>query len=300
MTVTEKLYNTGGCIAALGTFDGVHLGHCAVIKNAAKLGLPVVVVTSRQNPRQIISGGSGRILSDHQCDKTFEELGVSGVVRLDFADIRNMSAEEYLDMLCNELGAVGFAAGYNFRFGKNASGNAKTLEAYAKKHGLACTICNSIDAEGSSVSSTRIRNALKEGNMALVQRLLNRPYCIDFEVVHGDKRGRQMGFPTINQPYPDNFALPRFGVYASVVKIGEKSYPAVTNIGVKPTFGNHNVTAAETHICGYEGDVYGHSPVVCLLEFIRPEFKFESMSHLTEQIMQDKATAIRIIEKTDA
>ncbi len=298
MTVTDKLYNTGGCIAALGTFDGVHLGHCAVINSAAQHSLPVVVVTSKQNPRQILSGGSGRILSENQCDSMFESLGVSGVVRLDFEGIRNMSAEDYLDMLCSKLGAVGFAAGYNFKFGKNASGSAQTLKEYADKHCLVCTVCSSVDADGSSVSSTRIRNALAEGNIPLAEKLLNRRYCIDFEVVHGDKRGRQMGFPTINQPYPENFALPRFGVYASTVKIDEIVYPAVTNIGVKPTFGYHNITAAETHICGYNGDVYGARPTVCLVEFIRPEMKFDSTEALIAQINSDIVKAKAIVKKT--
>ena len=298
MIVTDKLYNSGGCIAALGTFDGVHIGHSAVIKKAMEFGLPVVVVTSKQNPRQIITGNSGRILSDSQCDSQFERLGISGVVRLDFEDIRNMSAEEYLNMLCDKLGAVGFASGFNFHFGKGASGNADTLKEYAAKHKLKCSICDSVDVEGTAVSSTRIRDALSQGEMETVSKLLGRFYTIDFEVAHGDARGRQMGFPTINQPYTDNFALPKFAVYASFVEIGGKVFPAVTNVGVKPTF-NGDKAVAETHICGYEGDIYGKKPLVHLVRFIRPEVKFATTEDLIKQIAQDKLAATEIIEKTD-
>ena len=298
MIVTDKLYNGGECIAALGTFDGVHIGHCAVIKKAMEFGLPVIVVTSKQNPRQVLSGNNGRILSDALCDDAFEKLGVQGVVRLDFEDIRNMTARDYLDMLCEKAGAVGFASGFNFRFGKGASGNADTLMEYAAEKGFKCSICDSVDIDGGTVSSTRIRDALSRGDISTANKLLGRSYAINFEVAHGDARGREMGFPTINQPFSDNYALPRFGVYASVVNLEGKRYPAVTNVGVKPTFNNDKVIA-ETHICGYKGDIYGERPVVELMAFIRPEAKFESVEALTDQIEKDKRTAIEIIEQTD-
>lgn len=293
MIVTDKLYNTGNCIAALGTFDGVHIGHSEVIKKALHFGLPVVIVTSKQNPR-----GSGRILSDTLCNQKFEQLGVSGVVRLDFEDIRNMSATEYLDMLCNELGAVGFASGFNFHFGKGAKGNADTLKDYALQKGLKCAVCDSVDIDGMPVSSTRIRNAIAEGDMDSATKLLGSFYAIDFEVRHGAARGREMGFPTINQPYSEIYGLPKFAVYASFTQINGKRYPAVTNIGIKPTF-NGDTVIAETHICGYDGDIYGHKPVIHLVRFIRQEIKFDSIEHLIAQISKDKETACDIIEKTD-
>jgi len=291
--VTDKLYNSGNCIAALGTFDGVHIGHSEVIKTALQFGLPVVVVTSKQNPR-----GSGRILSDTLCDQKFEQLGVSGVVRLDFEDIRNMSSTEYLDMLCNKLGAVGFASGFNFHFGKGAIGNADTLKEYARQNALKCAVCDSIDIDGQAVSSTRIRVALAEGDIDTVSKLLGRFYAIDFEVKHGAARGREMGFPTINQPYSDVYALPKFAVYASFTEINGKRYPAVTNVGIKPTF-NGDAVIAETHICGYDDNIYGKKPIVHLVRFIRNEVKFDSTEHLIAQISKDKNQAIDIIEKTD-
>ncbi len=293
MIVTDKLYNSGSCIAALGTFDGVHIGHSEVIKKALQFGLPVVVVTSKQNPR-----GSGRILSDTLCNQKFEQLGISGIVRLDFENIRNMSAEEYLDMLCNELGAVGFASGFNFHFGKGAMGNADTLKEYSIKHNLKCAVCDSVDIDGLPVSSTRIRNAIADGDVDTARKLLGGFYAIDFEVKHGAARGREMGFPTINQPYSDIYALPKFAVYASYTEIDGKRYPAVTNVGVKPTF-NGNTVIAETHICGYDGDIYGKKPIVHLVRFIRNEVKFDSTEALIAQISKDKAQAIGIIEKTD-
>ncbi len=293
MIVTDKLYNGGNCIAALGTFDGVHIGHSEVIKKAFQFGLPVVVVTCKQNPR-----GSGRILSNTLCDQKFEQLGVSGIVRLDFEDIRNMSAEEYLDMLCNELGAIGFASGFNFRFGKGAQGNADTLKEYSIKHNLKCAVCDSVNLDGLPVSSTRIRKAIAEGDVDTARKLLGSFYAIDFEVKHGAARGREMGFPTINQPYSEIYTLPKFAVYASYTEIDGKRYPAVTNIGVKPTF-NGDTVIAETHIYGYDGDIYGRKPVTHLVRFIRNEVKFDSTEDLIAQISKDKAQAIDIIEKTD-
>ena len=293
MIVTDKLYNSGNCIAALGTFDGVHIGHSEVIKKALQFGLPVVVVTSKQNPR-----GSGRILSDSLCDRKFEQLGVSGVVRLDFEDIRNMSARDYLDMLCKELGAIGFASGFNFHFGKGALGNADTLKEYALQKGLKCAVCDSVDIDGIPVSSTRIRKTIAEGDMDAASKLLGDYYAIDFEVEHGAARGREMGFPTINQPYSEIYGLPKFAVYASFTEIDGKRYPAVTNVGVKPTF-NGDTVIAETHICGYNGDIYGQKPVIHLVRFIRNEVRFDGTEDLTAQILKDKLKAIEIIEKTD-
>ena len=295
MKITDCLFNSGGCIAALGTFDGVHHGHVAVINAAKEYNLPVVVVTSKQNPKQVLSGKGGRILSASLCDSVFEQLGVSAVIRLDFAQIRDMQPNEYLDMLRDRLGAVGFVCGFNFKFGYKATGNVDVLSRYCNQNGLFFKACDSVDIDGAPVSSTRIRQAIAQGDMLTAKGLLGDFYRIDFEVSHGDARGRKLGFRTINQLYGEDFSLPRFGVYATVAVIDGKRYAAVTNVGTKPTFGINQVSA-ETHICGYNGDLYGLSPTVEFAQFIRDEIRFDSADKLIAQIEHDRITSQDIVK----
>ncbi len=296
MKVNDSLFKLDGCIAALGTFDGVHHGHRAVIKTALMHQAPVVVVTSKQNPRHILKGSCGRIISHRLCDEIFKKMGVSAVIRLDFNSICNMEPSQYLDMLCDKLGAVGFVCGFNFRFGKDAKGDTEFLNRYCSDKGLLLDVCDSVNIDNKPVSSTRIREALALGDIDTANNLLGDPYRIDFEVSHGDARGRSMGYPTINQRFSSDYTLPRFGVYASVVTLGDMKYAAVTNIGKKPTFGADYV-AAETNICDFDGDIYGTTPIVEPIKFIRDEMKFDSVEALTEQIKLDRQKSIELINQ---
>ncbi len=292
--ITSRSLNIGGeYVAALGTFDGVHIGHKGVIEAAKQAGLPVAVITSDVNPKAVFGGKAGRILSETLCDSECERLGIAAVIRLDFASIRNLSPEQYLDMLCKS-GARGFACGYDFRFGKGAVGTHNTLCDYAHVRGLFCAVCDRVDLLGAPVSSSRIRTAIEAGDMELVRSLLGRYYAIDFSVVHGDKRGRLLGFATANQVYPDGFTLPRRGVYATVATVDGVSRRAVTNIGTRPTFCKGAVVA-ETHIIGESLDLYGKKIKVELVEFIRDEIKFSSASELIAQIEKDKMNSLNII-----
>ncbi len=283
----------GEYVAALGTFDGVHIGHKSVITAAASRGLPVAVVTSDVNPRKVIYGGSDRILSPDLCDDEFESLGVSAVIRLDFNEIRNMSPTEYLDMLVKRLGARGFTFGFNFRFGKNASGTPETLREYAAAHGLFCHECGPVSIDGSPVSSSRIRTAISDGNMEDACRLFGRYYAYDFNVCHGDARGKSLGFPTANQIFPDGYVVPRHGVYASDATIDGKIYRAVTNIGIRPTFSGKDVVS-ETHIIGFDNNIYNKKIKVELLCRLRDELRFDSADALIAQMEKDKQHSISI------
>lgn len=292
MIVSHTLDISGGeYVAALGTFDGVHIGHRGVIDAALRSGLPVAVVTSDVNPRAALGGCCGRILSPTLCDEELERLGVSAVVRLDFNSIRSLAPEQYLDMLRDGLRAHGFVCGFNFRFGKNAVGTPATLSQYATAHDCFFSECAEVDIDGGAVSSSRIRDAIACGDMQAACRLLGRCYAIDFDVIHGDARGRTLGFPTANQVYGDEYIVPRHGVYASDVTVNGVVYRSVTNIGTRPTFCDGAVVA-ETHVIGADVNLYGKKIKVELLARLRDEIKFSSANDLIRQVERDKAASL--------
>jgi riboflavin kinase/FMN adenylyltransferase len=153
-----------------------------------------------------------------------------------------------------------------------------------------------LEAQGGAVSSSRVRALLREGAVEAANALLGRRFAIDFEVVHGRRIGRTLGTPTINQPLPDGFIEPRFGVYATATRLGGEVYSSVTNVGVKPTFGSDRALA-ETYIHGFSGDLYGQKPLVEFIGFIRPERRFESPEALRAQIMEDNERAAEVFQR---
>ncbi|MEE1187211.1 MAG: riboflavin biosynthesis protein RibF [Acutalibacteraceae bacterium] len=280
------LFFDGGCAVALGTFDGVHIGHSKVIKSAKEFNLPTVVVTTLSSPHN-----SKRILSRTLCQNEFKSLGVESVLYLNFGDIKNLSPTEYLDFLRDKLNAICFCCGYNFKFGKNASGDKNTVIEYADKNGLKCCVTDNVK----SASSTNIRDLLARGEISKANEMLGHNYCFDFKVVSGDKRGRTWNFPTINQPFDNDFCIPRFGVYVSKTYIEGKEYKSVTNIGIRPTFELENAMS-ETYIIGYSGNLYDKNIKVELLHFIRDEIKFNSEEQVKAQIKKDTEFAINYKE----
>lgn len=290
MTVTDKAYKTpGGCTAALGTFDGVHLGHRHVLQTARQFGLPAVVVTFAQNPQSVLrTGEKRRIFSTQTANAIFEELGVSGVIRFDFNDIRDMEPDAFLDKLVQDIGAKNIVCGFNFRFGKGAAGDADIIVRYGRSHGIGVRICDAVTFGGDAISSTRIRRAIEQGDLDTASKMLGRGYSIDFPVSHGDARGRTIGFPTANQIYEEEFVVPRFGVYASRATVCGRTYPSITNVGVRPTFLSP-VVLAETYLDGFQGNLYDARVAVHLLRHLRDEVKFDSLDELKAQIASDLA-----------
>ncbi len=280
-----------GCAAALGTFDGVHLGHRQVISAVTDCGYVPVVVMILQGDRK------KRIFSDELNIKYIERLGVDTVVCLSLDDIRDMSAESYISMLYERMNIKRFACGCDHRFGKNADGSSSLIADFANEHGVEFISVGEVKIDGVPVSSTAVRSLIANGDMPSARKMLGHDYELDFEVVHGDARGRKMGFPTVNQVYPDGLVLPKFGVYASSVTVGEKRMAAVTNVGVRPTFLTDR-PLAETHIIGYSGDLYGKKPSVTLNEFLRGEHRFDSLEELCAAIDADKNRSIKVFEKT--
>jgi riboflavin kinase/FMN adenylyltransferase len=183
------------------------------------------------------------------------------------------------------------SCGENFRFGKGAAGDTAALR-HLCGDSPAVEVLPLVILDGAPISSSQIRAAIRAGEMERANRLLGRRFTIDFEVVHGRQLGRTLGTPTINQPFPEGFVEPKFGVYATLATAQGREYAAVTNVGVKPTVGSDRVLA-ETYIHGFSGDLYGQSVRVSFLRFLRPERKFEGIEALREQIVRDSEIAAR-------
>ena len=284
--------------AALGMFDGVHIGHIGVINSVLgqvnrgrQENLSPAVFTFRTLYK---SGGS--ILPYKMKFDMLKAAGVKTVYSSDFESVRDLSAEEFVRrILIGKMNCKHVSCGWNFRFSKNAGADSEDLRRICSKHGIEVCIVPPVEVDGAAVSSTRIRTAIRGGDISSANRMLGYDLTYELEVVEGAKLGRTLGFPTINQIIPELCVLPKFGVYKSRVLIDKVTYNGVTNIGVKPTVDN-NLTPLplplpliETHVPGFNTDIYGQTVRVSLLEFIREEKKFSSTHELKSQICADVA-----------
>ena len=203
-----------------------------------------------------------------------------------------LSGEEFADeILCRQLRAAHVCCGNDFRFGKNAACGAKELMDFGKRFGFEVEVISPVEYGGSIVSSSRVRELLLKGDITSANELLGFNYFINAEVLNGNHIGRTINFPTINQEFSDGQLIPKFGVYSTLTNVGGKVMPSVTNVGVKPTIEGVRRPLAETHIIGYNGDLYGKNADVCFKSFIRPEMKFASLGELKAQINKDILSA---------
>ncbi len=285
---------------ALGLFDGLHPAHRQVILSATMdITDDTAVAVYTFDPATVTTKAVNSLL----CDPTEEEylldlMGVDELYRVDFTTVQHLSPADFVHKILKEqLGAVKVCCGYNYRFGYRGQGDTALLTALCAEAGIAVTVVPEVDIDGIPVSSTAIRGAIADGDMTLTRRLLGRPYCLHTPVIEGQHLGNKLGFPTINQTLPEGFAHPRYGVYASCVQWEGETYPAVTNIGVHPTVGA-TAPLAETYIIGFSGDLYGKSPRVYPLSFLRPEQTFPSLEALQEQIRQDTAAATALFDES--
>lgn len=288
----------GELAAALGSFDGLHLGHRQVIGNTfSSSELRPAVVTFQQNPSVSLQKKPVPLLTTNAQKLTLlEEIGVDVVYLLPFEQIRDMEPEAFVETLYRICRVRKLCCGFNFRFGKNGRGDVALLETLCGQWGIKLCVAPPVLVGGEAVSSTRIRSALEQGNVREAGQLLGRPFGYNFKVTHGRQLGRTWGTPTINQPFPEGYVLPRFGVYASLVSIEGKKYYGVTNIGIKPTVGS-DCALSETWIPEFSGDLYGQKVPVELLDFIRPERKFDSLDELKNEILQNGVIARQIAER---
>lgn len=288
----ERYRESEGCVlphvpvaAAIGVFDGVHLGHQALLRRLreeaqARNVLPLVFTFSENlKNAQALSGEAERL-------ELFASFGVSTVFFADFASLRELSCRAFVqEYLRTRLDCRAVVIGSNFRFGRERSGDSNTMRAL---FGQDTIVLPPVQAEGQTVSSTEIRRRLLAGDLAGAERMLGRPYGFLLPVSRGRMLGQKLGFPTINQIPSRDRLLPRFGVYESVVQVGDVSYRGVTNIGVKPTVTSGEAPLLETHLLGYPGgELYGETVGVSLLRMLREERRFETVEALREQVEKD-------------
>jgi riboflavin kinase/FMN adenylyltransferase len=219
-------------------------------------------------------------------------LGADFVYLEEFDEVKDFSPSEFVDMICEKFGAECTFCGENFTFGKMALGTEQTLLSLMEEKGKKSVTVQTLKVDGNTVSSTEIRRFLPDGDVEKAAMLLGRSYTVTAPVIGGRRLGRELGFPTINQHFFEGAAVPRRGVYAAAGSVDGKEYPAVTNVGVRPTVsGGSDVVTAETHIIGYSGDLYGRVLTVELLRFMRPERTFGGREELTAAVLADIKSA---------
>lgn len=292
MEIIENLdkKSNGECVIALGFFDGVHLGHrellCKAKQIAAESGISFGIFTFKSSDK--IKQGTKRIYSDKEKTEIFAELGADFAVFADFSLLSGLSAEEFVkNILVAKLNAKIAVAGYNYRFGKGALGNADTLSTLMAENGRAAVICEEFRLEGKPISTTIIKTALEDGEIELASKMLGTPYTISGTVCHGRGEGRLLGFPTINTESGSSKLLPKNGVYQTEVKIGTESYKALTNVGTCPTFQARD-PHLETYLLNFTGNLYSQEVTIKFVRFLREEKQFLSAEELIMQINIDK------------
>ena len=285
--------------AALGFFDGMHLGHRSVIEHALtagkRLGVPVSAFTFTGQPSLPKFGGQRDVclLSYFEKDIMLHECGVRRVFAYDFDEVRELSPEAFFEnIVIGAMNAVFVVCGNNFRFGKNGAGDTELLGRLCKEHDIGFETIPAVMSGDEPISSTRIRSLIREGNIEEASAMLGYDFGYRLPVIHGRQLGHKLGFPTINQIIPDYMIHPRHGVYASSAMIGEDVFPAITDIGVKPTVGSDCGEIMETHIIGFDGDVYDRAVKVSLRFYMRGEKKFSGLDELRAQLEKDKDISI--------
>lgn len=273
-----------GTAIALGTFDGVHLGHQKVLSEA--LAYNSIVVTFNLPPKAIISKTTELLMTTSDKISSLKSFGIKEVDTLDFENIRTLDAKGFLDFLLEKYSPCAIVCGYNYRFGKGATGDTEFLRQYCLEHSIDFRCCECVENEGVAVSSSYIRELLKKGEIEKANNLLFAPFRFKARVIHGVKRGRSIGFPTINQEYPDELVKLKCGVYASKIITNNNEYYGVSNIGFRPTWKTEKIIS-ETYIENFSDDLYGKEVTVLPLHFIREEKIFSGIDELKNAISND-------------
>lgn len=291
-------------VVALGTFDGVHLGHREVLRRcvsrAKQENVPSVVFTFHKHPLEVIRPQfAPELLTDLE-DKLalIQDAGIENTVIARFDDeMARATPEEFVrEILVDSLRAKWVVVGFNYTFGWKAEGNAKSLKDLGEKYGFGVEVSKPVVVGGTVVSSTRIRTALAKGDVEAACEMLGRPFSIKGKIVRGHSRGKTLGYPTVNLDVSREITLPQRGVYASYVCVEGRMFKAVTNVGTRPTFQGEAMTV-ETYIIGFEGDLYGETLRVLFAKRLRDEIRFESGEALAYQISQDVERAKAVLDR---
>jgi riboflavin kinase/FMN adenylyltransferase len=283
--------STRGASVAMGNFDGIHRGHQSVIALAREHG-PLGIITFEPHPREYFAphAPAFRLMNAEARANRLAKLGVQHLYELPFnAAMAAFTPEAFAQDVLLGLGVAHIVVGSDFCFGKGRAGKAADLQALGKQYGFGVTIADLIKSDNTEISSTAIRQALSDGKPQVAADMLGHWHRIEGEVIHGEKRGRELGYPTANMSIA-GLHLPKFGVYAVKVDVltGPQtgSYHGAASLGIRPMFGE-NMPNLETYLLDFKGDLYGQHLSVALVDYLRPEMKFTGLPGLMDQMAAD-------------
>ena len=290
-------------IVTIGTFDGVHIGHRKIITDMVAKGkkenLLTILLTFFPHPRMVLQKDSNIKMIDTINEKKniFKKLGVEVLIIQPFTkDFSRMSAIKFTrDILVNGLKVSKLMIGYDHRFGRNREATVQTLKGFGLDYNFKVDEIPAQDIESISVSSTKVRNAIRSGDFKLVNKFLDRPFNLSGKIIKGDELGRKIGYPTANLNIFEKYKLkPQNGVYLARTRLKKQTYFGMMNIGIRPTISAKN-NQIETHLFNFNGNLYGHEMTLEILEKIREEKKFESIEKLKIQLDIDKKHCQKLI-----
>lgn len=301
----QLVKNGGPYSLAVGFFDGVHLGHQQVInraiEHAKEKGVKSAVMTFDPHPSIVLGGRNEKVFYITPLEQKIEKLkalGVDTVFVVNFtSDFAKLSPEDFVQFFIKDLHVVHVTAGFDFSFGAFGKGNMELMQQLGGSD-FDVTVVDKFEQDADKVSSTRIRKALQDGDMELAHHLLGRPFEVPGIVVHGDKRGRTLGFPTANVQHVEGSFVPSTGVYAVKILVQNEWLDGVCNVGYKPTFNdpNYKQLSIEVNIFNFDKNIYGEQVVVAWYKRIRSEKKFSGIEALIAQIELDKKAAIEYLK----
>lgn len=300
MLIYEDNFNTkliDKTYIALGSFDGLHLGHMSLINKTLELAklnsAKSMVFTFKNHPLTVINEEMAPrlIISNDVKSRLLQNIGID---ILNFAEFNikfmKISAEDFIYNIIKYYNAKGIVVGFNYRFGYKNLGDVELLYNLSKKLNFEVHVVKPVKIDEEIISSSKIRHLISEGDITKANYFLDRPFMLEGKVIKGKQLGRTIQFPTINLDYDKKFVLPRGGVYYTIVEYNNKQYKGITNIGYNPTV-NDKKLSIETHILNFEKEIYGESVKVYFHKRIRDEKKFDSIEYLTEQLKKDKSYA---------
>ena len=283
-------------VIALGFFDGVHLGHAALLRRtveeAARRGVTPAVFTFDRVPKEVITGIPCPLINSPEDRKDLLRrlYGIEEILMVPFDDeMRTTAWDDFVvNILVKRYHAVHLVAGHDHHFGHKNQGSPELLQAKCAELGLGCDIIPKVEIGDTTVSSTYIRQLVEQGQIERANQFLGHPHVLTQEVRHGRRIGRTIGIPTVNLTFPQRVLVPSFGVYATRIYLPDGTdYPAVTNVGVRPTVNNGSDITVEAWILDFDGDLYGQTVRLEFIRHIRSEIRFDSLDALKAQIMRD-------------
>jgi riboflavin kinase/FMN adenylyltransferase len=293
-------------VLTVGTFDGVHLGHQAILRylneRAATVDGCSVVVSFDPHPREVVLGQHVPLLTTlEERGDLLEAFGIDRFVVLPFTrDLSNLEPRAYVEQILLEtIGLREIVIGYDHRFGRDRRGDRATLEALGAEHGFSVDVIPEQIVHEVTVSSSAIRRLLREeGDVAGAAEMLGRPYALTGTVIRGDQRGRTIGYPTANlRVHGDRKLIPKPGVYAVRAALGDEAFGGMMNVGRRPTFETDGTLSVEVHLFGFDREVYGRALEVSFVEHIRDEQKFSGPDALVEQLREDERQSRAVLRR---